>query len=110
MGLGVGSVDALAYLGPRPRALAAGDLMVDRSFRLTRCITSAARSGLDVSKVPGHANERVVSIARIERATAERIAQGWLIITGGEGTPQQQLLLSRLTGHVVSAAHRVRLR
>ena len=59
-----------------------------------------------MSKVPGHASERVVSVGGTERATAERIAQGWLIVTGGEGAAQQQLLLSRLTGHVVSAAHR----
>ena len=38
MRLGVGSVDALAYLGPRPRVVvAAGDLMVDRSFRWSDC-------------------------------------------------------------------------
>ena len=74
--------------------------------QLARCVSSAAMRGLQVSKVPGHASERVVSIAGAERATAERIGQGWLIVTGGEGAAQQQLLLSRLTGHVVLAARR----
>ena len=74
--------------------------------QLARCSGSAARRGLEVSKVPGHTSERVVSVGGTERATAERIAQGWLIVTGGGGAAQQQLLLSRLTGHVVSAAHR----
>ena len=74
--------------------------------QLARCIGSAARRSLEVSKVPGHANERIVSIGGTERATAERIAQGWLIVTGGNGAAQQQLLLSRLTGHVVSASGR----
>jgi hypothetical protein len=72
--------------------------------QLARCSGSAARRGLQVSKVKGHASERVVSIGGTERAMAERIAQGWLIVTGGEGAAQQQLLLSRLTGHVLSAA------
>src|ERR1700752_2567262 len=38
-----GSVDALPYLGPRPRAVAAGDLMVDRSFRWSDCGRSVFR-------------------------------------------------------------------
>src|SRR5437588_2586175 len=38
-----GSVDALAYLRPRPRAVAAGDVMVDRSFRWSDCGRSVFR-------------------------------------------------------------------
>ena len=73
---------------------------------LGRCLSSTPRKRLAMSKVPGHASERVVSIAGTERATAERIAQGWLIVTGGEDAAQQELLLSRLTGHIVSEVHR----
>ena len=40
MMVGCGSVDALPYLGPRPRGLAPGDLMVDRSFRWSDCVRS----------------------------------------------------------------------
>src|SRR5437868_10400534 len=42
-GWGSCSVDALPYLGPRPRLLAAGDLMVDRSFRWSDCGRSVFR-------------------------------------------------------------------
>ena len=53
-------------------------------------------------QLPGH---RPV-LGGAERAAAERIARGWLIVTGGQGIAQQQLLLSRLTGRIVSAARR----
>jgi hypothetical protein len=72
---------------------------------LPRCISSTAKGRLEVSKVPGHARERVVSVEGTERAMAERIAQGWVIVMGGEGAVQQQLLLSRLTGQIGLTAH-----
>src|SRR5690242_4676670 len=64
------SVDALPYLGPRLPGLAAGDLMVDRSFRWSDC-------GRSVFRGPPR---RVVWVPRSLRELAacfERIGDGW---------------------------------
>lgn len=68
MGVWVGSVDALAYLGPRPR-LAAGDLMVDRSFRWSDCGRSVFRGPPRWAWVP----RSLLELA----ARVERIGDGW---------------------------------
>ena len=80
-GLGVGSVDALAYLGPRPRALAAGDLMVDRSFRWSDCGRSVFRGPPRGAWVPRSLLELAACFERIGDgwAWAERLAG----VTGG---------------------------
>src|SRR5438270_13857062 len=69
-GCGVGgSVDALPYLGPRPRAVAAGDLMVDRSFRWSDCGRSVFRGPPRGAWVP----RSLLELA----ACFERIGDGW---------------------------------
>ena len=68
-GVGFGSVDALAYLGPRPRAVAAGDLMVDRSFRWSDCGRSVFRGPPRWAWVP----RSLLELA----ARFERIGDGW---------------------------------
>src|SRR2546421_7091956 len=65
----VGSVDALPYLGPRPRGLAAGDLMVDRSFRWSDCGRSVFRGPPRGAWVP----RSLLELA----ARGERIGDGW---------------------------------
>jgi hypothetical protein len=72
---------------------------------LDPCTRATRSTRLQVSKVKGHAGERVVSIAGTERATIERLARGWLVVTGGRGAAQQQLLLSQLNGHIASTAN-----
>ena len=64
-----GSVDALPYLGPRPRVLAAGDLMVDRSFRWSDCGRSVFRGPPRWAWVP----RSLLELA----ARFERIGDGW---------------------------------
>ena len=66
---GFGSVDALPYLGPRPRAVAAGDLMVDRSFRWSDCGRSVFRGPPRGAWVP----RSLLELA----ACFERIGDGW---------------------------------
>src|SRR2546421_9923897 len=61
----VGSVDALPYLGPRPRALAAGDLMVDRSFRWSDCGRSVFRGPPRGAWVPRSLLELAACFERI---------------------------------------------
>ena len=68
-GLGVGSVDALPYLGPRPRAFAAGDLMVDRSFLWSDCGRSVFGGPPRWAWVPRSLRELA--------ACFERIGEGW---------------------------------
>ncbi len=71
LGVGFGSVDALAYLGPRPRGLAAGDLMVDRSFRWSDCGRSAPEAEpRHAGKVGIHLVKAFVSGARSGRTSA----------------------------------------
>ena len=62
-------MDALAYLGPRPRALAAGDLMVDRSFRWSDCGRSFFGGPPRGAWVP----RSLLELA----ARFERIGDGW---------------------------------
>ena len=69
MGMSVGSVDALPYLGPRPRVVAAGDLMVDRSFRWSDCGRSVFRGPPRGAWVPRSLKELA--------ACGERIGDGW---------------------------------
>src|SRR6185312_7790179 len=65
MMVSVGSVDALPYLGPRPRALAAGDLLVDRSFRWSDCGRSVFRGPPRWAWVPRSLRELAARLERI---------------------------------------------
>ena len=64
------------------------------------CTNATRPKQLHLRKVQGHPSQQIVSIAGTERATIERIAGGWLTVTGGKDAAQQQLLLSRLTGEI----------
>ena len=62
---GFGSVDALPYLGPLPLLLAAGDLMVDRSFRWSDCGRSVFRGPPRLGWVPRSLLELAARVGRI---------------------------------------------
>ncbi len=77
---GSGSVDALPYLGPRPLVVAAGDEMVDRSFRWSDCGRSVFRGPPRWAWVP----RSLLELA----ARGGRIVDGWawserLVVSGG---------------------------
>jgi hypothetical protein len=67
---------------------------------LIPCTQTKRPTRVQFSQVQGHSSERIVSIAGTERATIERIARGWLLVTGGQGAAQQQLLLTRLSARI----------
>jgi hypothetical protein len=59
------SVDALPYLGPRLPVVAAGDLMVDRSFRWSDCGRSVFRGPPRWACVPRSLLELAARVGRI---------------------------------------------
>ena len=80
---GFGSVDALPYLGPRLPVLAAGDEMVDRSFRWSDCGRSVFRGPARFAWVPRSLLELAARVGRIvdvwawsERVSEEAVSGG----------------------------------
>ena len=74
---------------------------------VTRCpAPRTSRRETQIRAVPGHPNDYTVSSAGAPTKTIQRLGRAWLIVSGGHGSGQQQLLMSRLSVHIAPTVAR----